>query len=399
MPTLPGRESSILSVLAEHVATLANPNHNAPNSTPDGDAESLTPAFDWHALVQAARPGAETERQRAQAARFARVRQEAEHWADALGVSREHLEESSFYAVACTAPECPHEQAIALALGVYWIYLLDDFLDRRDFAALGAAGEGHASALDGELDTILAPLAAYAAGRKPSPRPIEPDASEGETTLTSERVQAALGSLLGTLERAWQGAGASAGVRRRLIARALRACAVAMRREALWNAALARQPEDPRLPRFEEYLPWGAVSIGMPGVAAIAASFEAAPDGAWILAGPAIATGGSVVRLTNDLHTYFADVDECKVSAITVRLRDLGHPPTGLHPDTSPGVREAQVAVARDLARVVDRFGRAVVRLPEGPLAHCVSHAVAFALAVYGDGSQFREPAQLHALP
>lgn len=99
---------------------------------------------------------------------------------------------------------------------------------------------------------------------------------------------------------------------------------------ALWNAALARRPEAPELPSFATYLRNGAVSIGMPAVAAVAASFEEHPQAAWWHGRRVIEAGGRVVRLTNDLHTYFADVAEGKATSITIRLRELGFPPTGL---------------------------------------------------------------------
>jgi hypothetical protein len=385
MPTLPGRETSILAVLASH----------------DTRSPDAAPTFDWRTLVQEARPGGATEGQRQQAARFARIRQDVQRWADALGVSHEHLEESSFYAVACTPPGAAHEQAVALAVSVYWIYLLDDFLDRRDFASLAAESDrAMRAALDRELLAILAPLIAIAAGRAPrndvAGTPSSPGDAGEDTAMTADTLRAALVSVLTALEVVWRSApGGERAMRSRrlLIAREFAACAAAMRREIGWNTALAHDPRDPRLPAFADYLAGGAVSIGMPAVAAVVASFEAEPDAAWSAGRDAIAAGGRVVRLTNDLHTYFADIAEGKVSAITLRLRELGYAPDASRAEAGDEVHQAQASVGEDLAREVAAFGRACGRLRAGPLGHCIRHAVAFALAVYGDGSQFRRSA------
>ena len=52
--------------------------------------------------------------------------------------------------------------------------------------------------------------------------------------------------------------------------------------------------------------------------------------------------------------------------------------------------RAAQTSIVRDLAASVGAFTYGQGALPAGPLAYCVRHAVAFALAIYGDGSRFR---------
>jgi hypothetical protein len=164
-----------------------------------------------------------------------------------------------------------------------------------------------------------------------------------------------------------------------------------MSTEARWNREWALCPDGTELPAFDTYLRNGAVSIGMPAVVAVAASFERAPDDAWRRGNAAITAGGCVIRLTNDLHTYFADVEEGKVSAIAIRLRELGFLPRGLDPDTSAEVGQAQSSIGADMARAVEAFARRQEHLTEGSLAYCARHAVAFALAVYGDGSVHRK--------
>src|SRR5262249_236950 len=149
--------------------------------------------------------------QRQQAARFARIRQDVQQWADTLGISHEHLEESSFYATVCTALSAPHEQALSLALTVYWIYLLDDYLDRRDFAMLAAEKPRSArSALERGLDAVLAPLVAFltaprfgADEQSAGEMPGATDEATDETARDRDRLREALCSALGVLELAW----------------------------------------------------------------------------------------------------------------------------------------------------------------------------------------------------
>ena len=109
-----------------------------------------------------------------------------------------------------------------------------------------------------------------------------------------------------------------------------------------------------------------------------------------------------MVRLTNDLHTYFADIAEGKVTSITIRRwalanapdsEDAQDAPLDWGAETSPEVRAAQASLSAELARAAAAFGQAQAGVSDGPLAYCARHAVAFALAVYGDGSQYRKRA------
>lgn len=382
MPTLPGRATSILSVLAG--VSSAQPNEPA--------------TFDWQPLVEAGKPGGRTESQRQQAARFKLIQHELHDWADTHGMSREHIEESALYATVSTPASMRPQQVLALAMTICWIYQLDDFLDRQDFSALTASSpEAYAQRINAQLNAILRPLASSVntrelrrLGLRLTTAQVEPGELPGQCAILSDALRSLLGTLLA--EWAWlPGGWERSRFRLRLVAQQLALCAATMRQEALWNTIFARAGEDAALPEFADYLRGAAISIGMPSVAAVAASFEELPYVMWQRGQTAIEAGGRVVRLTNDLHTYFADVDEGKVSAITLRLRELELPVSGFDPETSAEVREAQASVALDLAAAVADFARGIPRLAEdGPLGYYVRRAVAFALAVYGDGSTLR---------
>ena len=387
MPTLPEQATSILSVMARQQTAGSH----APGAAVPGEK----PTFDWLAIVEAQRPGAKSERQQRQAQRFQRVRAGLTAFAEAHGVSGEHVEESAFYATVCTAEGTPEGRALGLALVVFWIYLLDDFLDRRDAAELARSARGTAlpATLVRDLRIALAPLGNMSRALPPPSRAVR-----DEPPADALRVASALRSVLGALDAEWARMPDHRlrGFRRALVTRQLALCAAAMLREVGWNVAFARDTsgQEHDLPSFAEYLRNGTVSIGMPAVAATAASFEPRPREAWKRAYLAIAAGGAVVRLTNDLHTYFADVAEGKVTSVTLRLLALGFAPAGHDPDTSPEVQVAQAFLSEDLTAAVSAFSAGQAELADGPLALCVRHAVAFALAVYGDGSRHRRGGQ-----
>src|SRR5262245_51468636 len=145
MPTLPERATSILGVLARQAPS-------ADAMPPPGPACS----FDWQALVEAKKPGSKSESQRQQALRVRQMLGDLHAWAQARGLPGEHVEEAALYEVVCTTPATSDARALAVAQVVFWIYLLDDFLDRRSVAKL-AAGQGLAQ-IDRDLDAVLAPL-------------------------------------------------------------------------------------------------------------------------------------------------------------------------------------------------------------------------------------------------
>ena len=389
MPTLPGRATSILAVLSgfSHVGRRALLH------------------FDWPALVEEARPGSATDVQRRQAARFARVQEDLARWVEHQALPADHVEESSLYATVSTPPEMAHEQTMAVARTICWIYAIDDFLDKLDLRQAPPAERNAALArLDRDLRAVFSAVAPHTRHTQmlrfglaqPRSAAMPTDAAPLGVALRE-----ALRSLFVDLRAQWEPLPSAWGrgrFRLRTAAEQFAACVAMMRQELHWNLALDnRAPQAPRLPSFARYIQCGAVSIGMPAVASVAAGFEARPRRVWRAALRATDAAGRIVRLTNDLHTYEADVEEGKVTAIAIRLRDLGYPPMGLDPATSPEVQRAQAWVSDDLARVIALFSRHQAAVPPGPLSYYLRHSVAFALAVYGDGSRFKREAMLGA--
>ncbi len=388
MPTLPGRATSILADLS--------------GFSPVG--RRALPHFDWPALVEEARPGSATDGQRRQAARFARVREDLTRWVEHQALPADHVEESALYATVSTPPETAHEQAMAVARTICWIYAIDDFLDKLDLRQAAPAERNAAVArLDRDLRAVFAPVAPHARHAQmrrfglAQPRS---DAMLTEAPPLAVALRESLRGLFVDLRAQWEPLPSVWGRERfrlRTAAEQFAACVAMMRQELRWNMALAEHPQAPRLPSFATYVRAGALSIGMYAVASVVTGFEAQPRRAWRTALPAIDAAGRVVRLANDLNTYEADADEGKVSAIAIRLKQLGYPPVGLDPETSSEVRRAQAWVSDDLARAIVAFSRRTIALPPGALSYYLRHIVAFALAVYGDGGRFQREAMIGA--
>ena len=369
MPTLPGGATSILAVLGR----FAPPRQRA------------SAQFDWPALVANARPGSETASQRQQALRLGRVQAGLAPWLGQWGLSPEHLEESALYATVSMPPDTSDVGVLHIARTIAWIYAIDDFIDKPS-----ASGDDDRADMRRDLAAIFAPLAAI------SPRalrraPWVAQRRSGRSPAMSSSAQPlhdALAALLARREttRVRRCAPWGGDARRQIAAEQMIACAAMMCRERRWSDAAHSSGHT--LPSASAYLEVGTVSIGMAAVAAAVAGCETHARRRWRTARRAVDAAGSIVRLTNDLNTYEADVDEGKVSAVTIRLRDLGFAPFGHDPDASREVRRAQAWVASDLARAVEAFSRLQVALPIGPLSYYLRHSVAFALAVYGDGAR-----------
>jgi hypothetical protein len=354
----------------------------------------------WPALVKQTRPGDATEGQRRQAARFARVQADLARWVVQQALPADHVEESSLYATVSTSPELAHQQAMAVARTICWIYAIDDFIDKRDLRQASSAERSAAVArLDHDLRAIFSSVAPHTRGAQmrrfglAQPRSA---AMPADLAPLGVALREALRGLFVDLRALWAPLPTSWGrsrFRRRIAAEQFAACVAMMRQEFRWNLALAERPQAPRLPSFARYLQCGAISIGMPAVASVVVGFEARPRRVWRAALRTTDAAGRIVRLTNDLHTYEADVEEGKVTAIAIRLRDLGYPPMGLDPTSSPEVRRAQAWVSDDLARDIALFARRQATVPPGPLSYYLRHSVAFALAVYGDGAEIKRGA------
>jgi hypothetical protein len=414
MPTLPGRATSILSVLG--------------GFSPTG--RRAFQRFDWPSLVADARPGNASEPQRRQALRLASVQGDLASWLSSHSLAADHLEESALYATVTTPPTMALASVMSVARTIAWIYAIDDFIDKPDAVAVSSraqtrsnalsADEGshdpHAprdpgvlpasspldarggatvlSHLDRNLATILAPLASmtrrsvrHAGSAQIRQCTLLADASPhiGALRGSLDALFSEFRALWAPLTSAW-GRGR---FRLRVAADQLTACVAMMRQERAWNVAAAQVPLAPPMPAFRAYLRGGSLSIGMAAVAVAVAGCEPRSRRTWRAARRATDAAGRIVRLTNDLHTYEADIDEGKVSAVTLRLHALGYAPFGHDPRTSQEVRHAQARVSDDLAHAIADFSRLHTALPPGLLSYYLRHSVAFALAVYGDGGQF----------
>jgi hypothetical protein len=414
-------------------------------------ANSVPQALDWRRLVAEQRPGDDgdaTEHQRAQFARLTRTQQELQRWATRYVLPHEHLHQAAYFAIVSTPDTSPEAMVVALAQAIFWIYVFDDFLDQRLMSATPADSSDAASrasllaAADDDIHLIVAPLTGCLWPRPEIERQRERmdrrHARTGEATLLDELRQAtnirrvlpvtrdgsdipsaldrqhdlavglrdAFQTLLTLLGHLWRGFSTrqqALTYRQALVCRQFVRCMASMRREFRWNFQLAASltssaatgvasatDRSEGLPSMETYQMTGAVSIGMYAVAAVVASFEEHPQAAWQHCLAAIDCGGRIVRLANDISTYGREAEEGKLTAVTLALRQLGYPIRGLDPVRSTEVHAAQRVVSQQLHHEIQFFGTLNESIAAYPLlAFYLRYVCAFALAFYGDGSQY----------
>jgi hypothetical protein len=380
------------------------------------EADSIWPAD----LISDQRPGEATARQRRQAARLLELQGALAAWAVRHSLPLDHVDQAAYFTIVSTRPEQPIDQVEALAQTIFWIYVLDDFLDQHRPVSSSRQ-------IDLELGGLLVPLQLYlgalrrAGGlrwrRSPSHSDqnllrelLDTTSSAGRMPLDSLLaagstgdiavllgLQEGLYSLLNQLGEVWtelSGRGTMAAenqYRRMLVCRQLARTIASMRRECWWNLELASgHNSGRRLPAAYSYLRNGAISIGMYAVAAVAATLDRQrrrppPLWSWQEALAGIDTAGRIIRLANDLDTYGRETGEGKLSSVTLALDTLGHPILGLDPESSEQVAEARQVLGATLRQLTDYLPLALESLPaESCLVFYLEHVVAFALAAYG---------------
>lgn len=332
-------------------------------------------------------------------ARLSRVGQDLRTWADRFSLPRQHIDRAAYYTVVSTPLELPFGRVTALAETIFWIYVFDDFLDRRsateeslpqvdqDLRLITAAlspglyispirtrRRPHLPATLNLLDELQALIAsAGLAGRQPERRLREP-LTDGESEASTAGIRDALASLLAHLENCWRDLSTRPEARQFrgcLVRRQIARCMASMRREFEWNVRLAGQLE---LPSLDMYMMTGSVSIGMHAVAAVAASYERDAERAWRKNWAAIDTAGRIIRLANDLATYPRELAEGKLTSLTLVLDQPGH----IEMD------EAADVIRQSLHQLTGFFAY-VGRSPSEweVLPFYLRHVVAFAVAAY----------------
>jgi hypothetical protein len=354
------------------------------------DPRTLARPFDGTQLVARHAPGTATGHQKRQAARINQLGQALRDWADRFSLPHRHIDRAAYYTVVSTPLELPLEQLTALAETIFWIYVLDDFLDQR------SATPETLLQLDRDLCPITAALSldlyvrSGRAGRRPHPAMTSSLLEELYSVVTSSRlrgcdgdrervalregIREALSSLLAHLEGCWRDLSTRAEIHRFrhcLVRRQIARCMASMRREFEWNVRLAGRQD---LPSFNTYLMTGSVSIGMHAVAAVVASYERDAARAWQRSWAGIDTAGRIIRLANDLATYPRELAEGKMSAISLIPDQPGR----------SGIGEAADVVRQSLHELTKFFGYVCPPPTEWTvLPFYLHHIVGFALAAY----------------
>ncbi|NOK58696.1 MAG: hypothetical protein GFH27_549301n276 [Chloroflexi bacterium AL-W] len=141
-----------------------------------------------------------------------------------------------------------------------------------------------------------------------------------------------------------------------------------------------------KLPTLEHYLEQAHLSICLRAGGALAAGFEEFPQMAWARWVGAMEVAGRVVRLANDLGSLERELEERKVTSITITLAELGYDPTAPYDVNSPEITHAKAIVQERLDAELDQLARRIARTPAGPLADYVINCTAFTVAMYEHG-------------
>ena len=141
-----------------------------------------------------------------------------------------------------------------------------------------------------------------------------------------------------------------------------------------------------KLPSLESYLEQAHLSICLRPGGAIAAGFEEFPQMAWARWVGAMEVAGRVVRLANDLGSLERELEEQKVTSITITLAELGNDPTARYELNSREILRARAIVQERLDQELDQLARRIARTPSGPLADYVINCTAFTIAMYEHG-------------
>jgi len=358
--------------------------------------------FDWRALNGRALPGADTAERREQARRVRLAEGEVRAWADhfafpaAYGSALGQLcESSATFAVICTPRGTPDATTSLLACLILWIYCLDALLDTQppgricDTTWIDAVLHASLRSLD---DRFGPPLLRWAG---------VPALVKGPVVVPAvcTRLSAALAAFFAEAAVRWAPYSRSKGrgqFRAANVAVQVARCAGAMRQELRWSCALHRPAPPSTLPALRSYLAAATQSTGVHPVVALMCAFSADPQRAWERARPDVDAAARVVRLANDLYRYETDVAEGHLTAVTIALRDLGLPLTGLDPTTSEEVARARRRLVPHLRAAVGTFSEATAGPRQPPISDHLRRVVALALSIYGDGGHFSAPSAQH---
>ena len=354
------------------------------------NAPKAAPKFNWPEIVAQAKPGSGSA---ARQQLLLNLVTDLSQWADHYQLTEPRRQVSAYTAAVIIPPDGSVEMGQLIARYIMWVFDLDGFIDRLDFARLKLdTAPAKLAYLDRQLSHILKPL--YQAGYLKIEQ-TESWGLPGEVALPDElpeleapalRLSLALADLCQKLAAGQIPQFGVANFNEQ-VAR----MSGAMRRELAQSFGYQESGSIKELPNLESYLANSKFSIAVSSVEAIAACYEKAPQTAWQSCAGVLDSGAKVIRLANDLGNYWSELAERKINSLTVALAELGFAPMGDYQEGSPEVAQARQSVGGWLQAELKLFAEGLSDLAqaqnqEGPLLYSLQNTVAFALAMFEKG-------------
>ncbi|MEI2577450.1 terpene synthase family protein [Scytonema sp. PRP1] len=358
---------------------------------------NVSEPFDWRAFVKKHKPGQDSELQRQRLSMYQRVLPELEKWSTVSGLNiaewsavygydlaKGRVNSSAYYGV-CGVESIDYDLSLLLAKFCFWLYALDIRLD--DSPSI--------SSLDARAMEIISPfkdqLIQQGILNFTSDLPVVPNKEEDNSI--DRRMAQALSEIYLSLKQVCSTRLRSSDREFCLsnFVNELAAVIKAMHWER--KHSLVFQQADPLSPAqdlqitVEEYLDLARITTCYRVAASSVVAFETAPSATWVQWEEAMRYGARIVRLANDLATALREMEEGKINAVSIVLRDLGFNPFATYSLDSPEIREALRLLKERMEVELIRFNQQLKALPlSGPLAHNVLVNMAFTVAMYEKG-------------
>ncbi|KYC38050.1 hypothetical protein WA1_37480 [Scytonema hofmannii PCC 7110] len=357
---------------------------------------NISEIFDWRAVVQQHKPGQHSELQRQRLSMYQRVLPELEKWSTIFDLNiaewspiygydlaKGRVKSCAYYGI-CGVESIDYDLSLLLAKLCFWLYAMDIRLDESPSI----------SYLDARAMEIMSPFK-------------EQLIEQGILNFTSDllavpnkednsidrRIAQALSEIYLSFKQLCH-TRLSSSVQEFCLSNFVKeftAVVKAMhweRKHSLLFQQFDRLGSGQDLQiTLEEYLELARITTCYRFVASPVVAFETTPSSTWIQCEEAMRYGGRIVRLANDLATALREMEEGKINAVSIVLRDLGFNPFATYSLESPEIREALRLLKEQMEVELIQFNQQLKALPlSGPLVHNVVINVAFAIAMYEKG-------------
>jgi hypothetical protein len=344
--------------------------------------------YNWKAIVAGNKPGSDSDSARRRGAAFSQLVPELQNWAVRHSLPVDRVASSAYTGVASTLLSDFHQlESLLVAQYVFWLFCLDDHLDR----ACLANGEAPADDYEAQLAFLSMFLLDLAGVKNSQIDTLGLGRMTGrEPKMTSMLVSLrdSLAEIYGTTKRAVPaGAVASSG---EYVAQNFAIQLARMNetwRQELDDSAARRAGLTSSIPDMEYYLRRGSVSIGLPPIATVPMCFELDPQGSWERCAAHILSAGYICRLCNDLGNWQREVAERKINAVVIALAESGLDPFGVDEIQGREVERAIGIVVERLGRELACFSKLCAELADGHLPYWLRSMPAFAIAMYEKGN------------